>query len=88
MDEVLYIISLIVVVIMAFVFYRGNSFKLMFIVLALGVYMIYSHKSGNTVSKFKDEVIESIDKSARDFSKSHSSKGYDEEKTKKETPNR
>lgn len=67
----MYIVSLIVVAILAVALFRGNSFKLMFLVLAVGVYIIYSHESGNTVSKFKDEMIESVDKSARDFVKPH-----------------
>ncbi|MDT8338025.1 MAG: hypothetical protein RQ763_02365 [Sulfurimonas sp.] len=84
MDGTLYLVSLLVVVIMAFALYRGNSFKLMFLVLAVGVYIIYSHETGNTATKYKDEVIESLDKSARDFSKSRGTEGYDENKIKKE----
>ncbi|QFR42397.1 hypothetical protein [Sulfurimonas xiamenensis] len=84
MDGSLYIISLIVVVLLAFVFYRSNSFKLMLLVLAVGIYIIYAHKSGNTPSKVKNEIIESIDKSAKDFSKSRGVEKYDEEKIKKE----
>lgn len=84
MEGILYPVSLIVVAIMAFALYRGNSFKLMFLVLAVGVYIIYSHETGNTATKYKDEVIESIDKSARDFSKSRGAEGYDEDKIIKE----
>lgn len=84
MDGTLYLVSLLVVVIMAFALYRGNSFKLMFLVLAVGVYIIYSHETGNTATKYKDEVIESLDKSAREFSKSRGTEGYDEHKLKKE----
>lgn len=84
MEGILYPVSLIVVAIMAFALYRGNSFKLMFLVLAVGVYIIYSHETGNTATKYKEEVIESIDKSARDFSKSRGAEGYDEDKIIKE----
>lgn len=84
MEGTLYLVSLIVVAIMAFALYRGNSFKLMFLVLAVGVYIIYSHETGNTATKYKDEVIESLDKSARDFSKSRGAEGYDEDKIIKE----
>ncbi len=84
MDGIPYTVSLIVIAIMAFALYRGNSFKLMFLVLAVGVYIIYSHETGNTATKYKDEMLESIDKSARDFSKSRGAEGYDEEKIIKE----
>ncbi|MGE4396014.1 MAG: hypothetical protein AB7D34_01015 [Sulfurimonas sp.] len=84
MDGIPYTVSLIVIAIMAFALYRGNSFKLMFLVLAVGVYIIYSHETGNTATKYKDEMLESIDKSARDFSKSRGTEGYDEEKIIKE----
>lgn len=66
----MYIVSLIVVALLAVTLYRGNSFKLMFLVLAVGVYIIYSHEGGNAVSSFKDGVVESVDKSTRDFVKS------------------
>ncbi len=84
MEGNLYLVSLIVVAIMAFALYRGNSFRLMFLVLAVGVYIIYSHETGNTATKYKDEMIESLDKSARDFSKSRGNEGYDEDKIRKE----
>ncbi|WP_320341523.1 hypothetical protein [Sulfurimonas sp.] len=84
MDGIPYIVSLIVIAIMAFALYRGNSFKLMFLVLAVGIYIIYSHETGNTATKYKDEMLESLDKSARDFSKSRGAEGYDEDKIIKE----
>lgn len=84
MDGIPYIVSLIVIAIMAFALYRGNSFKLMFLVLAVGTYIIYSHETGNTATKYKDEMLESLDKSARDFSKSRGAEGYDEDKIIKE----
>lgn len=84
MNGSLYPISLIVVVLLAFAFYRSNSFKSMLFVLAIGIYIIYSHESGNTPSKIKNEIIESIDKSAKDFSKSRGVEKYDEGKIKKE----
>lgn len=80
MDGSLYFISLVVVGLLTIAFYRSNNTKLMLLVLAVGAYIIYSHESGNTPSKFKDEMIESIDKSARDFSKIKGTEGYDESK--------
>lgn len=69
MDGVLYFISLAALFFLAVTFYRSNNIKLMLLVLAVGVYMIYSHQNRNSLSKFKEDMIESIDKSARDFSK-------------------
>jgi|GEM_PF-2155871 len=82
MDGLLYPISLLVVVLMAFAFYRSNSMRLVLLMLAIGVYIIYSHETGNTVTNLKNEVVQSIDKSAGDFSKSRGVKGYDENKSK------
>ncbi|MDD5373504.1 MAG: hypothetical protein PHO62_08770 [Sulfurimonas sp.] len=81
MDGLLYPISLLVVVLIAFFFYRNNSFKLMLLTLAVGVYIIYSQETGNTVTNLKNEAVQSIDKSAESFSKSRGIEGYDEKKT-------
>ncbi|MDD5400514.1 MAG: hypothetical protein PHQ93_04930 [Sulfurimonas sp.] len=82
MDGLLYPISLLVVVLIAFFFYRNNSFKLLLLTLAVGVYIIYSHETGNTVTNLKNEAVQSIDKSAGSFSKSHGAEGYNENKIK------
>lgn len=41
----------------------------MIFTLLIGVYIIYSHKTGETMTGFKNEMIESIDSSAKDFTK-------------------
>lgn len=82
MDGLLYPISLLVVVLIAFFFYRNNSFKFLLLTLAVGVYIIYSHETGNTVTNLKNEAVKSIDKSAGDFSKSRGVEGYDEKKAR------
>ena len=69
MDSLSYPVSLLVVALAAFAFNRNNSPKLMLLSLAIGVYIIYSHESGKSVTTFKDEMIESIDNSAKEFVK-------------------
>ena len=80
MDFLLYPASLVIIVLLAFVLHRTNHNLLMVIVLAIGVYIIYSHETGHTATAFKNEVIESIDKSAGKFSKEHDSEVYDVDK--------
>lgn len=65
----MYPLSLLIVVLMAFTFYRNNSMKMVLLSLAIGVYIIYSHETGYTATDYKNEVIDSIDKSAKEFVK-------------------
>ena len=65
----MYPLSLLIVVLMAFTFYRNNSMKMVLLSLAIGVYIIYSHETGYTATDYKNEVIDSIDKSAQEFVK-------------------
>lgn len=69
MDGLMYPLSLVVVALMAFTFYRNNSVKMVLLSLAIGVYIIYSHETGYTATDYKNEVIDSIDKSAKEFVK-------------------
>lgn len=69
MDGLMYPLSLVVVALMAFTFYRNNSMKMVLLSLAIGVYIIYSHETGYTATDYKNEVIDSIDKSAKEFVK-------------------
>ena len=84
MDGMMYPISLLAIALMAFTFYQNNSIKMMVLILAIGGYIIYSHETGYNATEFKNEMIDSLDKSARDFSKSRGTEGYDETKLKKE----
>lgn len=68
MDGIMYPVSLIVIAIMAFSFNRNNNSFLMIFVLLVGVYIIYSHETGHTATEFKNNMVQSIDESARDFS--------------------
>lgn len=65
----MYPLSLLIVALMAFTFYRNNSMKMVLLSLAIGVYIIYSHETGYTATDYKNEVIDSIDKSAKEFVK-------------------
>ena len=69
MDGWMYPLSLLIVALMAFTFYRNNSMKMVLLSLAIGVYIIYSHETGYTATDYKNEVIDSIDKSAKEFVK-------------------
>lgn len=82
MDGYLYPASLILIVLLAFTFMKNNNTILMVLVLALGVYIVFSHETGHTATEFKDEIVESIDKSAEKFSKSYDTEGYDASKAK------
>ncbi len=65
----MYPLSLLIVALMAFTFYQNNSMKMVLLSLAIGVYIIYSHETGYTATDYKNEVIDSIDKSAKEFVK-------------------
>lgn len=80
MDGSLYPASLLVVAIMAFYFYRTNNIKLTVFALAVGIYVIYSHNTGYTATDYKNEVVDSIEKSATEFAKERNIEGYDETK--------
>ena len=80
----MYLLSLIIVTILAVMFYRNNNFKLMLLMLAIDVYIIYSNQSGNTLTGFKNDMVKSIDESAGTFTDTHGIKLYDENKTIKQ----
>lgn len=83
MDGFLYPASIILIVLLAFTFYRNNNTILMFLVLAIGVYIIFSHETGHTATELRNEVIDSLDESAKEFSKTHGAEGYDAKKIEK-----
>jgi hypothetical protein len=80
MDGSLYPVSLLVVAVMAFYFYRTNNVKLTLFALVVGIYIIYSHNTGVTVTDYKNEVVDSISDSATEFVKERNIEGYDESK--------
>ncbi|MBW6488976.1 hypothetical protein [Sulfurimonas sp.] len=80
MDGSLYPVSLLVVAVMAFYFYRTNNVKLMLFALVVGIYIIYSHNTGVTITDYKNEVVDSISDSATEFVKERNIEGYNESK--------
>lgn len=80
MDGIMYPISLIVIAILAFSFNRNNNTFLMMFVLAVGAYIIYSHETGHTATEFKNNMVQSINESAGNFSKKHGTEGFDAKK--------
>jgi len=69
MDEWMYPLLLAAMALMAFTFYQNNSIKMALLTVAIGIYLVYSHETGHTISDYKNDVIQSIDKSAREFVK-------------------
>ena len=80
MDGLLYPASLVIIVLLAFTFMKNNNSVLMFVVLVIGVYIIYSHETGHTATEFKNEMVDSIDESAQEYSKSYNTENYDASK--------
>lgn len=60
MDGFLYPASLILIVLLAFTFYRNNNTILMGLVLVIGVYIVFSHETGHTATEFRNDVIDSL----------------------------
>ncbi|QOY54676.1 hypothetical protein HUE87_00040 [Candidatus Sulfurimonas marisnigri] len=77
MDDLIYPASLFAIAITAFSFYQSGNTKFAFFILAIGVYIIYSHETGNTATDFKNDMVISIDNKAADFSKSSGTGKYD-----------
>ena len=80
----LYPASLLLLAFLTFTFYKSRNPILSLIALGIGIYIIYSHETGYTATKFKDEMIDSLDKSARGYSETHGTEGYDANKTASE----
>jgi len=78
MDGWLYPVSLVVVAVMAFMFFQNHNSKLALLMLALGIYIVYSHETGYTATDFKNETVKSLDESASEWAKEHGNEGYNE----------
>jgi hypothetical protein len=66
MEEYIYPLSLLVVALLAFVFYRNNAHIMMLIVIAIGAYIVYSHETGYSSESLKQQIVETIDESIKD----------------------
>ena len=82
MDDMIYPASLVVIALLVFVLHQNNNSKLALLMLAVGVYIIYSHETGNTATDFKNDMVKSINEGAEDFTKSYDIEGYDANKAK------
>ena len=60
MDGMLYPISIVLLVIFAFTFYKSNNTILSMILVVIGIYIIYSQETGHTATKFKNEMVDTV----------------------------
>ena len=82
MGDYTYILSLVIVVALIVTFYRNNSHILMLVVVAVGVYLVYSHETGYTSKDFKNQIVKSIDNTVKDYDKSHKNSPLKNENSK------
>lgn len=59
--NLLYVGSLVLVAVLAFISFQNNRILTMLVLLAVGAYIIYSHESGVTLSKLKEDAVKSVD---------------------------
>ena len=71
MDGIFYPISLVVLALAAFGFIRNNSNFLALVAILVGVYVIYSHETGQSAGEIRNEIVETVDESTTEFIKSH-----------------
>ncbi len=71
MEGIMYPASLVVLAIIAFTFSQNNNSKLALVAILLGAYIVYSTETGNTATDFKNEMANSIEESAEDFTQSY-----------------
>ena len=77
MEGILYPASIILLAVLALVFYQNRNTLLMFIAIVIGIYIVYSQETGHTATEFKNDIVNSIDDSAKDFDKAHSNESFD-----------
>ncbi len=71
MDGFMYYGVLIVIGIVAFTLNQNNSPLLALIAIVIGIYIVYSHETGNTATNFKNEMVDSLKENTDGFSKSY-----------------
>ncbi|MFT7859734.1 MAG: hypothetical protein ABXS93_02235 [Sulfurimonas sp.] len=71
MDTLLYLGSLLILALLAFVFYQNNHSKLAIVVVLIGIYVVYSHETGHTAGEFSDKVMKSVEEDADDIAKNY-----------------
>jgi len=83
MDGIFYYFTLAVLGILAYLFFQNHNEKLALLMLLIGIYIVYSHETGYTATDFKNETVESLDKSADEWAKDRGASGFDEEGAQK-----
>ena len=83
MDDMMYPASLVVLALLAFVFFQNHNEKLALVMLVIGIYIVYSHETGYTATDFRNETVKSLGDSAEDWAKDHGTEGFDETSAKK-----
>ena len=83
MEGYMYVTSLVIIGLLAFMFFRNNNTLLLLISLLIGIYVVYSHETGHTVTEFKDKAVNSINKEAENFSERRGIEKFDEKKLQK-----
>jgi len=66
--------GLAVIAILAWMAYKNNRIIMALVLLAIGGYFIYSHKTGVSISDYKDKAVEEFDKETG-YDKLNHSKG-------------
>ena len=57
----LYPATIFILLILAYMQWRTNAKKTMLLILAVLVYIIYSHETGNSLTNLKNEAVDSFD---------------------------
>jgi len=52
--------GLVIIAILAWMSYQNDRMIIFLILLAMGAYFIYSHNTGNTLTEFKNETVNTI----------------------------
>ena len=63
MDGMMYEGSLVILALFSFLLYRTNNTVLMFFLMIVAAYIVYSHETGVTATDWKNSAVESFDES-------------------------
>ena len=53
--------TIVVLLILAYMQWQTNAKKTMVLILVILAYIVYSHETGNSLTKFKDDAVDSFD---------------------------
>jgi Ca2+-dependent lipid-binding protein len=70
MEGMMYPLSLVVIALLAFFFNQSNNSTIVLILIVFGIYIVYSHETGNTATDFKNDLVEEVNEAS----------GYDSKK--------